>query len=217
MASRDMMPGPARSRAEGRTRLAGGVHGYTVLEALFVATLLVIVSAIAVPGLLTSLDASRTRGAARYLAGRLYLARIEAVKRSVYVALRIEGATAGYRCTFYADGNGDGVRTADITDNLDLPIGPPDRLDEKFRGVTFGILDGVTEIDSSTTSLTAGSDPIRFGASDLLSFSPIGSATSGTFYIRGQGKQQMAVRVLGATGRIRVLRFDFQTGKWINQ
>jgi len=198
-------------------RLAGGVTGFTLLEALLVVSLIAIVTAVVVPGLLPSLDASRTRGAARYLAGRLYLARIEALKRSVYVALRIEDAAAGYRYTFYADGNGDGVRTADITDSVDLPIGPPDRIDEKFRGVTFGILEGVTEIDSSTTSLEAGSDPVRFGSSDLLSFSPIGSATSGTFYIRGQGKQQMAVRVLGATGRIRVLRFDFQTGKWINQ
>jgi type II secretory pathway pseudopilin PulG len=212
-----MTPGPARSRAEGRTRLAGGVHGYTLLEALLVVTVLAIVTAVVVPSLLSSLDASRTRGAARYLAGRLYLARMEAAKRSVYVALRIEDAPAGYRYTFYADGNGDGVRSADIADNVDTPISPHDRLDEKFPGVSFGILDGITEIDSPGTSLSAGGDPVRFGTSNLLSFSPIGAATSGTFYIRGRGKQQMAVRVLGATGRIRVLRFDFRTGKWVNQ
>ena len=212
-----MMPGPARSRAEGRTRLAGRIDGYTLLEVLLVTTLLVIATSAAVPPVLSSLDALRTRGAARYLAGRLYLARMEAVKRSVYVALRIEDASTGYRYTFYADGDGDGVRSADIAANVDRPISAPDRLDEKFRGVTFGILEGITAIDSSTTSLPAGSDPVRFGNGDLLSFSPNGSATSGTFYIRGQGKQQMAVRVLGATGRIRVLRFDFQARKWVNQ
>ena len=186
---------PAEVHIRGEWAAADRTHNYTLLEALFVTSVLLIVTAVAVPALLTSLDGSRTRGAARYLAGRLYLARIEAVKRSVYVALRIEDATTGYRYAFYADGNGDGVRSADITDNVDRPIGPPDRLDEKFRGVTFGILEGITEIDSSTTPLEAGSDPVRFGASNLLSFSPIGSATSGTFYIHGQGKYQMAVRM----------------------
>jgi hypothetical protein len=166
--------------------------------------------------MLSSLDASRTQGAAHYLAGRLNLARMEAVKRSVYVALRIEGQPSAYTYTFYVDGNRNGVRTPDISRNIDRPIGCPERLDEKFPGVAFGIVDGVTAIDDAGT-LEAGSDPVRFGRSDLLSFSPGGSATSGTFYIRGRGKQQLAVRVLGVTGRIRVLRFDFRTAKWVSQ
>ncbi len=212
-----MMPGPARSRAEGRQRLAGSVHGFTLLDALLSVALLVILSGVLAPPLLSSLDAARTRGAARYLAGRLYLARAEAAKRAVYVALRIDDAANGYRYAFYADGNGDGVRSADIADNVDRAISPYDRLDEKFPGVTFGILAGITDIDAPTTALPAGSDPVRFGNSNLLSFSPIGCATSGTFYVRGRGREQMAVRVLGATGRIRVLRFDFGSGKWVNQ
>ncbi len=212
-----MTPGPARSRAEGRKRRAGRADAFTLLEALFVTSLLAIICAALAPPLLSSLDASRARGAARYLAGRLYLARVEALKRSVHVALKVEDAASGYRYTFYADGNGDGVRTADIADNIDRPISPADRLDEKFRDVTFGIAEGVTEIDSPGTSLPAGSDPVRFGTGNLVSFSPMGSATSGTFYILGKGKQQTAVRVLGITGRIRVLRFDFRTSKWITQ
>jgi type II secretory pathway pseudopilin PulG len=211
-----MRPDPARSRVEGRTRLAGRSAGYSLLEGLFVAGLLVTLGGVSVPLILSSLDASRTQGAARYLAGRLNLARMEAVKRSTYVALRIEGPQSAYRYTFYADGNRNGVRLAEIGRNVDRPIGLPERLDEKFPGVAFGILDGVGAIDESEP-LGAGSDPIRFGRSDLISFSPVGSATAGTFYIRGRGKQQMAVRVLGTTGRIRVLRFDFRTREWVRQ
>jgi len=212
-----MTPDPARSRVEGRTRLAGRFEGYSLLEALFVGGLLVTLAGISVPSILSSLNASRTRGAARYLAGRLNLARMEAVKRSVYVALRVEGKEAGYRYTFYADGNRNGVRTRDVARQVDYPIGPAERIDEKFPGVSFGILDGVTGIEDDSEPLEAGGDPVRFGRSDLLSFSPIGSATPGTFYISGRGRQQMAVRVLGATGRVRVLRFDFQTHEWVPQ
>ena len=237
-----MMPDPARSRVEGRRRLAGpgdeaergegpprarslagcrgprhsNNAGYSLLELLFVCGLMATVAGASVPLLLSSLDASRTRGAARYLAGRLNLARMEAVKRSAYVALRVEGADTGFRYTCYVDGNGDGVRTRDIARQIDRAIGPPERLGDSFAGVAFGILDGVAAIDASEP-LQAGGDPVQFGRADLLSFSPIGSATPGTFYLHGQRKQQMAVRVLGATGRVRVLRFDFRTERWLSQ
>jgi Type II transport protein GspH len=209
-----MMPDPARSRVEGGWRLAGRRRGFSVLEMIFVCGLIVTAAGVAVPLLLSGLDAARTTGAARHLAGRLNLARMEAVKRSAYVALRIEGADTGYRYTFYVDGNRNGVRTRDIDQQIDRAIKPPERLSDNFSGVVFGILEGVKAIDGSG-ALAAGSDPIRFGSSDLLSFSPIGSATAGTFYLHGQRKQQMAVRVLGVTGRVRVLRFDFATGQWV--
>ncbi len=208
-----MTPDPARSRVERRWRLAGRRRGFSLLELLFVVTILGLAAAVTVPGVLAALDASRTSGAARYLSGRLNLARMEAVKRSVYVALRIEGAEVGYRYTFYADGNRNGVLSSDIAAQIDRPMAPAERLDEKFGGVVFGILPGVTNVDDS--SVLEG-DPIRFGRSDLLSFSPLGTATAGTFYLHGRHEQR-AVRVLGVTGRVRMLRFDFRTQKWISQ
>ncbi len=211
-----MRPDPARSRVEWGTRLAGPFAGFTLLEVLFVVALLVTLAGIGIPLVQTSLDGARTRGAARYLAGRLNLARMEAVKRSVYVALRVEGKDTAYRYRFFADGDRDGVRTNDINKNTDRAIGPAERLDEKFGGVTFGILEGVKNIDDSQP-LASDGDPVRFGPSDIVSFNPDGTATSGTFYIRGRRDQQMAVRVLGTTGRVRVLRFDFRTYQWSSQ
>jgi prepilin-type N-terminal cleavage/methylation domain-containing protein len=210
-----MMPDPARSRVERRWRLAGRHRGFSLLEVLFVVALIVTITGICVPLCLSTLDGLRTQGAARYLAGRLNLARMEAVKRSVNVAMRVEGADTGYRYTFYADGNRNGVLTHDINRGVDRATGPPECLGEKFGGVVFGILRGVTAIDGSDP-LDASSDPVRFGRSDLLSFSPTGSATAGTFYLHGR-KQQMAVRVLGVTGRVRVLRFDFNAARWVSQ
>ena len=39
-------------------------------------------------------------------------------------------------------------------------------------------------------------------------------ATSGTIYLRGRDGSRVAVRVLGATGRTRVLRYVVPTGDW---
>ena len=209
----DARPGEITCRTE--RRLAGRPNGFTLLEALFAIGLLITLTGIGVPLILSSLDASRTHGAARYLSGRLNLARMEAVKRSAYVAVRVEDAQSGYRCTMYADGNRNGVLARDIGLNLDRPIGLSERLDERFPGVVFGVLPGVTAIDSPEP-LDSG-DPIRFGQSNLVSFSPIGTATAGTFYLHGRQRQQMAVRVLGVTGRVRVLQFDFNSHKWLSQ
>ncbi len=193
---------------------AGGSPGYSLVELMFVAGILATVVGVSVPLLLSTLDAARTHGAARYLSGRLNLARMEAVKRSVNVAVRFEGRNTEYRYTVFADGNDNGVRTRDISSGIDRPIGAPERVGDKFSAVVFGILDGVVGIDDSAP-LDSG-DPIRLGSSDLLSFSPIGSSTAGTLYLHGRGKQQAAVRVLGATGRVRVLYFDFRMRKWLS-
>jgi hypothetical protein len=51
--------------------------------------------------------------------------------------------------------------------------------------------------------------------SALMSFSPIGTASSRTLYLRGGDGSQYAVRVLGATGRTRVLRYVAGTRVWV--
>ncbi len=198
-------------------RLAGGREqpppGYSLVELLFAVAVIAVISAAAVPSLLATVESSRARAAARYLVSRLQQARLEALKRSCHVGFRFDaGPSRQYR--LYADGNGDGLRTRDIASGADPPLGAAERLDAQFQGVTFGILDGVGAVDSSDL-LDAGSDPIRLGSSDILSFGPVGTATAGTLYLHGRSREQYAVRVLGVTGRIRVLRFDFTTRQWV--
>lgn len=186
--------------------------GYSILELLFVVALAVTLTAVAIPQVLAGVDGARARGAARYLATRFYDARSEAAARSTSVGLRFEPDGTGFRFTTYIDGNGNGIRTADIQRRIDPAMKGPERLRDQFAGVDFGVLPGLPAIDSSSDP--PGSDPIRIGTSRIVSFSPIGSCTSGTVYLLGRNAQQYAVRLLGETGRIRVLRFDAGTGKW---
>lgn len=163
-----------------------------------------VLAAAAIPPLLAGSTRSHTWAAARHLASRLALARSRAALHASNVAVRFEETSAGISFQMFSDGDHDGVRTADIAAHIDMPVGTPVRLSEHFPDVDIGVLPEL------------GSDPVRIGATDLLSFTPIGTATSGSIYVLGADGTQLVVRVLGATGRTRVERYLPDGGTWIS-
>ena len=186
--------------------------GYTLIELMATTSILTIMLAAAVPLAHSTIDRSRTAGAATYISARIATARMEAVKRSAFVAIQFVRKPDGYWIATYVDGNRNGVLARDIDSGIDFPISTEMRLDQQFPGVEFGIHPAVTAFEP-TESMNY-SDPIQIGRSTLLSFNPNGSSTAGTLYIRGRQANQYAVRVLGITARWRIFHFDFQDGKW---
>lgn len=166
---------------------------------MFVAAAVGIAAAAAVPQLTAAIEHTRTIGAARYLAARLGSARAQAVARSANVALLFTIAADRTTVGIYADGNGNGVRTRDIALGIDPAVGSPMRLDVQFPRVVL--------------SLSDPPDPTLTSA--LMSFTPVGTSSSGTLYLRGRDGSRYAVRVLGATGRTRVLRYDAASRTWV--
>jgi type II secretory pathway pseudopilin PulG len=185
--------------------------GYSLIELLFVLSTAATLSATAVPPFLTALDEYRTAGAVRYISTRIQRTRMEAVGRSTNVAMRFAPAGTAYSFGVYADGNGDGVRTPDIRDGIDWRLGALERLPDNYAGVDFGLLPGMPPVDSGDPP--PGTDPIKLGISDLLSYSSIGTSSAGSLYIRGR-KVQYVIRILGDTGRARVLTFDPHARQW---
>jgi hypothetical protein len=171
------------------------------------------VTATTLPRLVVGLDDARVAGAARYVSSRLAEARMDAVKRSCEVALRVSVAGGHYSFSVYVDGNHNGVLTRDIQRGIDRQVLGPEKLSHNFRNVDFGVQPGIPPIESGDAA-PAG-DPIKLGAGNSVSFSALGSATSGTLYITGPSGAQYAVRVFGATGKIRAYRFERRTGKWL--
>ena len=186
--------------------------GFTLAELLFVTGLMAVLTAAAAPQLLAGLDEWRTRGAVRYLSGRLYQARMEAAVRNADTAVRFVRAGSTYQYFTVVDGNRNGVRAPDVLTGVDRIVHPEERLADKFAGVEFGALAGLPPVDPGGAA--PGSDPIRLGTSDTVVFTPLGSSSPGSLYVRGRGRVQYVVRVFAETGKIRILKFYPGSQEW---
>ena len=202
---------PDRTIEDSSVRMTAG-NGYSIVELLFTMSLTMTLGGMAIPPLLTSLDDYRTAGAARYMATRVQRTRMEAISRSANVAMQFSQTKTGFSYGMYVDGNGDGVRTEDIKKTIDRPLGAIERLPDNFPDVDFGVLPGLPPVQSGGSP--PGTDPIKLGTSNLLSFSALGTSSSGSVYIRGRGMAQYAIRVFGETGRVRVFKFDARLRQW---
>jgi type II secretory pathway pseudopilin PulG len=179
-------------------------EGHTLIEMLFTLGLISVFAALAIPSALASVDRARATSAARYLTSRMAMARSHAVMRAAVVALRFDEGAAGVTFQMFVDGNRNGVRTRDIASRVDQPLDAPVRLSDLFPGVAIA------------ASGDEGSDPLRIGSSNLLSFTPLGTATSGSVYVRGADGTQFAIRILGTTGRVRVQRYRAVSRTWVD-
>jgi len=187
--------------------------GYSFIELTMVMGLGATLTAAAVPQYLSGLDDVRVKGAAHHLAARLQAARMEAVKRSAMVGVQfIQTENGTYSYAVYLDGNRNGVLTRDIQKGVDALIAPAERLPDQFPGVDVGALPGLPPVDAGGTP--PGSDPVRLGSGNIASFSAVGTATSGTIYIRGRRDVQYAVRIFGETGKARMMKFEPRTRRW---
>jgi len=188
-------------------------RGFTLVEVLFAVALAATIASIAVPTTRDGVEALQVAGAARYLAARLSDSRMRAVSRSTCVGLRFEPSAADYRFTAYVDGNDNGIRSTDIAMGIDVPLSGAERLADIFPGVSFGLMNGYPDVDEEPGT---GTDGVRIGHARIETMSPDGSATPGTFYVHGR-RTQFAVRVLGATGRVRVIEYRAGEGRWIQR
>jgi type II secretory pathway pseudopilin PulG len=188
-------------------------RGFTLIDTIVAAALCSIMGAMAVPMIGGTLDRERTIIGAQFLAGQLQRARLESLKRGRAVAVRLEVAGDRTSIQLFLDEDGDGVRQADVDNGIDRELTPVEFLDDRSRGISLRINQAITDAGGSG-EIQPGSDPLRIGNTALLAFSPLGSSTSGTLYVAGHRGPQMAIRVFGATGRVRLLTFDSRARQW---
>ena len=140
-------------------------------------------------------------------------ARAMAARSNAYAAIRFEEKAAIPRYSVYLDGNFNGVRKEDIAKGIDTRVAGPFFLDAQAPGVRVGINPDTPAIPPDKGILDVD-DPIRFGSADMLSFSPLGTATPGTFYLAGEAAQA-AVRVTPGSARVRLM--ICRNGKWVER
>src|SRR6266704_676017 len=176
-------PGQADHRQELRVHLRGE-GGFTLLEATLALFLLGLLAAVATPALFAALSRGRVTVAARDLGQEMARLRSEAIASRRDVAMRLTWSGGRYRYAFYADGDGDGVRSDDIAAGRDPVLGAWRDLPTRYEGIDFSLPEvSIPEVPPDPGVLTPGSDPVRFGRSDIITFTPRGTSSSGTLYV----------------------------------
>ncbi|HKQ60889.1 MAG TPA: hypothetical protein VJS92_06340 [Candidatus Polarisedimenticolaceae bacterium] len=190
-------------------------RGASLLELLAVLALAGMAAAVAVPALAHLRSAGRVAAGARLLAIELHAARWKSVTRRVHHGLFFERDGRGWRWREVRDGNGNGVRTAEVRSGVDPTLGGPYRLEQRIEGVRLGFpaVSALPAIPPGTGRLANLTDPIQFGSSDVVSFSPAGASSSGTLYLT-DGQTLYAVVLFGPTTRVRVWRYDAAGRRW---
>jgi len=192
-----------------------GAGGFSLTELLVTLALAGLFMVAAAPALGGALSRGRVAAAARDLAGEFARLRSTAIVSHRRVGLRLTWSGGRYYYGEYVDGDDDGIRSDDIAAGRDLLVGTLRDLPSRYSGIDFGLLgDAVPAIPPRRGVLAPHDDPVRFGRSDIVTFTPLGTASSGTLYISDGRKSLVAVVLYGHTGRIRLWRFDRSSWTW---
>jgi type II secretory pathway pseudopilin PulG len=190
-------------------------RGYSLVEMITVLGILAAFLGLGVPWLRAYNAEARLLGAGREFQGEFRRARSIAIRSSTNTAIRFERAADGtWFYSTYTDANRNGVRAVDIRRGVDRRLSGPRRLDAGLEGVRVGIHPDVPAVPPDTGMLDPA-QPIQFGSASMVSFSPLGTATPGTFYLAGEVKQA-AVRVAPGTARVRLLLWS-DGRRWIER
>jgi Tfp pilus assembly major pilin PilA len=188
-------------------------RGRTLIELVVVAGMVSVLAVLGFRQVRAYAADAHLVGAANAFKGQFRKARSIAARANAYAAIRFEDKAAIPRYSVYLDGNFNGVRKDDIAKGVDLRVAGPFFLHAQAPGVRVGINPGTPAIPPDSGLLDT-KDPIKFGPADMLSFSPMGTATPGTFYLATESSQA-AVRVTPGTSRVRLM--FCRNGQWIER
>jgi type II secretory pathway pseudopilin PulG len=191
--------------------------GFQLVELVVASAVLATLIFLSLPPFLRITGDLRLRLTAQEVVGVLRTARAFAIRHGTNVAVRFKSSPQGaVLYALYRDGDGDGVLSRDIDKGTDPPVQPPRSLDQAGgRSSRLGFPPGLRVRDPGSPGrwLTT-TDPIRFNSSDLASFGPLGTSTPGSLYLTDGQSRLAVVRVLGRTGRVRVMAYDFIRQVW---
>jgi hypothetical protein len=204
--------GSLLSAAAGASPVGASCAGASIVQALLTLTVLATVAALAAPGVAGLQASVAIRSAAGEVGVALFRARSLAISSGRNVGVKFRRNGDRWEWTVYADGNGNGVRTIDIDRGIDRPIAS---FTWPRNDVLPGILGpNVPDPGQPGSFLANPSDPIRFNASDICSFSPVGESTPGSVYLWDGHDRMAVVRVFGRSAKLRTLYYRRGDSGW---
>lgn len=189
--------------------------GQTLVETVVILVVMGLSSVVAVPMLGTAHREAALRKTTEAVRSQIWRARSDATVTGRATALVFDRSSGGgWQCSIIQDGDGDGIERCDIAVGKDYLVGRVLELNSDRAGL--GFVPACDIPDPGGDGFLEGDldDPVRAGSGDILTFTPRGTATSGTLYF-SDGRQMMrAIRVFGITGRIRTLRWKTGWDRW---
>jgi len=191
-------------------------RGFTLLETLVVVVLTGLILAALGPALAQARGSAVTVAGARYLAVTLAALHWKSVAEGRAHGLYFSKDEQGWNWVEVRDGNGNGLRAAEVRDGTDERLGRARRLEEVASGVALGFPEGgpFPEIPPKRGWIDDLDDPIRIGNTPVLSFSPLGTSSSGTLYVTDRKTRLFAVVLYGRTAKLRVWRYSAAGRAW---
>ncbi len=192
----------------------GRFRGFSLLELLVVISIMGLFVAVSVPALSTVRSSMVLRAAAQEASASLHFARSRAMSRDVNTGVKFTMAGGKWVYTIYDDTDGDGVRNDDIAAGIDIPLRSATTVLAGEHSIRIGFTEPRPNDPDTGKPFPPSAAAVQFGVSKICSFSKRGEATPGSIYLTDGRGGAAAVRVHGATGRVRILRYDPQAGVW---
>ena len=155
------------------------------------------------------------RAAAREVATVFGHARSRAIHRGIQCGVKWVGRDGDLTLAVHDDGDGDGVTTADIASGTDPLVYGPVSVKKRWPKVTVGFIPGFGARDPKGNPVGDLSDPVRFGRSDIASFSPLGDCSPGSVWLGDTRSRQSLVRLSPATATITIYEWAAARQGWI--
>lgn len=191
-------------------------RGHSLVELLTVVSIIGLCVLVAAPAFGSMRRRSAVRAASHELRAVFHEARSRAIARGANTGVRFINIEGQWWLAIFDDGDGDGIRSEDILRGTDPVWSLPRRILPESDLARIGLL-GETIKDPDGQKLQPSKSPVQFGKTQICSFSPKGESTPGTIYLTDRAGELYAVRVYGATAKMRVLRYDAGTRKWRDQ
>ena len=187
------------------------MRGMTLLELLVVLALIGLFVAFTTANLTATHRQLDFDQFAREIVESLEKCRWRAFRERCYTGIVIHENQQGFEFSFFLDGNGNGIRTLDIGKGIDASI---------YRSMTIWRASGDIEaavLKTNVPEIPPGkgnldpSDPVKFGKSNIISFSPDGQSSSGSLYLSCHSQNRMyAIVLYGPTAKISLWKYGNQ-------
>ena len=180
------------------------VRGVSLLELLVVLGILGLMASLSVPSIGGLLAQLSIQAAATHVATMFNGARARAAFHGVDVGVKWITVAGDIQFAIYEDGNGNGVLSEDIRTKTDRLVEGPFSMHGRYPHIEFQFLPGFIALDPGGNPVGDLADPIRFGHSDICTFSATGRSSPGSVYLSDGHRRQALVRISPGTSRIQV-------------